>query len=68
MQSERFVYQVRQLASEELMIRYGIDVPFEADSPVRKQLQILPKIAVWVAANEQKLQAGHYYFDGKLMV
>jgi len=67
LQSEQYVYQVRQMAYEELVIRYGMDVPFEADMPVRKQLQVLPQIAAWVAEHEQKFQAGQWYFAGKMM-
>jgi len=68
LQSEQYVYQVRQMAYEELVIRYGMDVPFEADMPVRKQLQVLPQIAAWVAEHNQKFQTGQWYFAGKLMV
>ena len=67
LQSERFVYQVRQLAYQELVIRYGMDIPFEADLLVRKQLLVLPKIATWVVENDQKFQTGHWYFAGKLI-
>jgi hypothetical protein len=67
LQSECFVYKVRQLAYQELVIRYGMDIPFEADLFVRKQLLVLPKIVAWVADNEQKFQAGQWYFSGKLI-
>ncbi len=67
LQADRFVYQVRQLAYEELVIRYGMDLPFEADLPVRKQLAVIRKIAEWVAEHEHEFQAGKYYFAGKPM-
>ncbi len=67
LQSERFVYKVRQLAYQELVIRYGMDIPFEADLFVRKQLLVLPKVVAWVVDNDQKFQDGHWYFSGKLI-
>ena len=67
LQSERFVYQIRQLAYQELVIRYGMDIPFEADLYVRKQLIVLPKIAAWVAESEHKFQVGKWYFSGELI-
>ncbi len=68
LQSERYVYQIRQLAYQELVIRYAMDIPFEADLLVRQQLLVLPKIAAWVGENEQKFQPGHWYFAGKLIM
>ncbi|HIF59885.1 MAG TPA: hypothetical protein EYQ26_10440 [Rhodospirillales bacterium] len=67
LQSERFVYHIRQLAYQELVIRYGMDIPFEADLLVRKQLLVLPKIASWVIENDKKFQPGQWYFAGKLI-
>jgi len=68
LQSERYVYQIRQLAYQELVIRYAMDIPFEADLLVRQQLLVLPKIAAWVGENDQKFQPGLWYFAGKLIM
>jgi hypothetical protein len=58
---------VRQFAYEELVIRHGLDLPFEVDMFVIKQKQILVNIAEWVCANESRFQAGAWYFAGQLM-
>ena len=67
LQSERFIYQIRQMVYEELVIRYEMDIPFEADLSVRKQLQLLPRITTWILENDHKFKAGQWYFAGKLM-
>jgi hypothetical protein len=65
--SEISPYRARQLAIEELKIRYGADFPIEADMPVIMQERILHQIAQWVQANEARFQPGAWYFAGRLM-
>lgn len=52
--------RMRQLAYEELCIRFGCDVPFDTDLPVRKQNQALRTIAGWVAGGKAQLAAGRW--------
>jgi len=65
LESEKSVHKVRQLASEELVIRYGVDVPFETDMFVAQQKQALAKIGQWVQANTNRFQEGTWYFAGQ---
>ena len=45
---------LRQLAAEELAVRYGCRVPFEADARVVDQLASLERIAQWTNDNEDR--------------
>jgi uncharacterized protein (TIGR02270 family) len=57
-------HRMRQLAYEELAIRYGMDVPFEADMFVVNQLRALDKIREWVQSSGSRFQDGAWYFAG----
>jgi|SRR5688572_12118866 len=46
--------ELRQLAAEELAVRYGCRVPFEADARVVDQLASLERIAQWTKHNEDR--------------
>ncbi len=59
--------QLRQLAYEEMVIRYGIDFPFEAGMPVKKQKQVLGKYMEWMNSQDNRFQAGKWYFGGRLI-
>lgn len=65
--SEASPYRARQLAIEELKIRYDADFPIEADMPVNAQEILLAKIAQWSQANEARFQPGAWYLAGRLM-
>jgi hypothetical protein len=67
LQSDRSRRKIRQLAYEELVIRYGIDFPFETDMLVVQQKQALAKYAEWVKANSSRFREGEWYFAGQLM-
>ncbi|MBW2738936.1 MAG: hypothetical protein JRE64_08820 [Deltaproteobacteria bacterium] len=64
LQSEKSFHQVRQLAYEELVIRYGIDFPFETDMLVSEQKQAIAKYAEWIKVNGSRFQEGKWYFAG----
>jgi uncharacterized protein (TIGR02270 family) len=66
LQHEKTPYKIRQLAYEELVIRYDVDFPFEADMRVVEQLRILDDMARWVDANSGRFQSGQWYFAGKI--
>jgi hypothetical protein len=67
MQHEKFPYRIRQLAYEEMVIRYDVDFPFEANLLVNEQLRILNDMANWVAANAGRFQNGAWYFAGRII-
>jgi len=67
LESEKSPRIVRQMAYEELVIRYGIDFPFETDMLVSQQKQAIAKYAEWIKANGGHFQEGNWYFAGKLM-
>lgn len=64
---EKSPFIIRQLAYEELVIRYGVDFPFEADMYVTRQKRVIKDIAEWVAANSSRFQPGAWYFAGQLL-
>ena len=60
-------HMVRKLAYEELVIRYGMELPFEVDMFVVQQRQALANIAQWIKANSKRFHAGKWYFAGQLI-
>lgn len=67
LESEKSPRIVRQMAYEELVIRYGIDFPFETDMLVSQQKQTIAKYSEWIKANNSRFREGEWYFSGKLM-
>ena len=67
LQSEKSPRQIRQLAYEELVIRYNVDFPFETDMFVAQQRKVLAKYAEWIKANENKFKPGKWYFAGRFL-
>ncbi len=68
LESEKSPNRVRRLACEELVIRYGIEIPFEIDMPVVEQNQVLAQYAAWIKANEAHFREGAWYFAGQMML
>ncbi len=64
LQRESTPSAIRQLAYDELVIRYGLNLPFETGMTVVQQNYILPYIAQWVAECEATAQPGVWYFAG----
>jgi uncharacterized protein (TIGR02270 family) len=60
-------YDVRRATYEELVVRYRLDVPFEADLPVAQQRQFLGRIQEWVGRQPQEFNDGRWYFGRQLM-
>jgi uncharacterized protein (TIGR02270 family) len=52
--------RMRQLAYEELCIRFGNDVPFDTDLPVRQQTRALRAIADRLTSRESQLPTGQW--------
>ena len=67
LQHERTPHRIRQLAYEELVIRYDVDFPFEADMFVAQQKQVLKEISQWVGSNSSRFKEGAWYFAGQLI-
>lgn len=58
---------VRQIAYEELAVRYGIDVPFETDMPVKDQMKAIDQMAQCIAQSRHQWEEGRWYFAGQVM-
>jgi uncharacterized protein (TIGR02270 family) len=67
LESEKSPRQIRQLAYEELVIRYNVDFPFETDMFVVQQKQALAKYAEYIKANGSRFREGKWYFAGQVM-
>ena len=63
--AETTPYAVRSATSEELVVRFGMDVPFEVDLPVALQRRFLGKIESWVSVQSGKFDVGASYFAGQ---
>jgi uncharacterized protein (TIGR02270 family) len=59
-------YVVRAATYEELVVRFGLDVPFEVDLPVSQQWRSLTKIDGWVARHSGNFDVGRSYFARQL--
>jgi len=57
---------VRQLAAEELVTRYGCDVPFETDMLVARQLEALTDIEEWLDGRAGRFTPGRWYVAGRI--
>jgi len=66
-ESEKTPYLIRRLAYEELVIRYGMDLPFAANMCVTKQKCAIKDISQWVIANATRFQPGMWYFAGQVI-
>ncbi len=62
--SDKFL---RALTQEELVIRYGADVPFERDMPVRQQFAAIRSLSAWVEAHAGRFEPGRWYFAGRVI-
>lgn len=58
---------VRQLAYEELVIRYAEDIAFETDMPVHQQQEAIGKWKSWATANKGRFTPGGWYLCGELV-
>lgn len=58
-------HSLRQWTYEELVIRYGLGEPFEADMLVADQLRALARMESWLHDVESGTKAGAWYFEGR---
>jgi hypothetical protein len=61
LRSETFPKSYRALVGEELLVRYRIDLPFEADMPVEKQQAVLGQGQSAISAAAPRFEAGRWY-------
>lgn len=59
-------YVIRAATYEELVIRFGLDVPFEVDLQVSQQWQFLARLEEWVARQSGSIHEGRWYFARQL--
>ena len=59
---------LRQLAHEELAVRYRLSVPFATAITVADQQQALHGIVAWLAQHGATFHSGAWYYDGRLLV
>ena len=64
MEAQNSPRKIRDLAYEELVIRYNVDFPFETDMPVINQMQSIEKFKQWILNTQIQLQS-QWYFAGK---
>lgn len=67
LKSEKSPNIIRKLAYEELVIRYGINFPFETDMLVKDQIVAIEQYEGWVKNNPNKFVEGKWYFNGSLI-
>lgn len=65
LRSEKSPVLVRQIAYEELVVRYGVDIPFETDMTVVDQLRALEQMDAAIADRADRFHPGKWYFSGR---
>jgi uncharacterized protein (TIGR02270 family) len=59
-------YPIRSATYDELVIRYGLDLPFELELPVSRQRRCLENIQAWVHHDGGAFTQGRWYFAREL--
>ena len=67
LQAEPMPRSVRQLAYEELVIRYTIDASFETDLPARMQQCVIEELERQAARRGKDVRLGSWYFAGQIL-
>ena len=65
LETQRTPFAIRRATGEELVVRYGLDVPFEADLAVSHQTRLLKRIEDWTARASGGFEDGLWYFAGQ---
>jgi len=58
---------VRQLAYEEMVIRYRLDAHFEIDMTVRRQMEAIARYRTWIDENPDRYTEGTWYYAGQIL-
>jgi hypothetical protein len=64
-EAERVPRSVRQMAYDELVVRYTIDAPFESSLPVREQRRVIADLERQAAQRDAEVKPGAWYFAGQ---
>ena len=67
LRNEKMPFFLRQIAYEELVARYGINVHFEADMMVKDQMTAIEEMSSLVAQSGRRWIDGQWYFAGSLL-
>lgn len=67
MESDSNPDMIRDLAYDELVIRYGIDIPFETRMPVIQQWQAIAEYRQRLKGNPDSFTPGVWYYNGRPM-
>jgi uncharacterized protein (TIGR02270 family) len=67
LRSRTYPKDYRRWAGDELLIRYGVDLPLEVDMRVAQQIQLLDRAAGSVARATAAFQEGQWYFAGEVV-
>jgi len=67
LEQETTLHHARRLTYEELVVRYGLDIPFEADMFVVHQKKALVRATEWARQQGTRIVGGRSYFAGRLM-
>ena len=65
LEQETTPHEARRLSCEELVIRYGCDIPLEADMFVSQQIESLQSVSKWAREYAGRFAAGRPYFAGR---
>lgn len=58
---------VRQLAYEEMVVRYRLDAHFEIDMTARRQMEAVTRYRSWIAGNPDRYSDGAWYYAGQIV-
>jgi uncharacterized protein (TIGR02270 family) len=65
LEQETTLHEARRLVCEELVIRYGCDIPLEADMYVSQQMETLRSVSKWAREHVSEFAGGRAYFAGR---
>lgn len=67
LESEIYPKTYRNLITDELLIRYGLDLPLETDMRVATQIWYLGRARAWIEQASRAVEPGRWYLGGRLI-
>lgn len=67
LESEIYPRTYRNLVTDELLIRYGLDLPMETDMRVAVQQWYLGRARAWIEQASRAVESGRWYLGGRLI-
>jgi hypothetical protein len=67
LESEIYPRTYRNLITDELLIRYGLDLPLETDMRVATQIWYLGRARAWIEQASRAVEPGRWYLGGRLI-